>query len=169
MFELGILDEDERVELIEGEILELEPLKPPHSGTVNRLNMLFTGRLSGQVIASVQNSIQLPPRSMPQPDMALLRPRDDFYSTSHPQAPDILLAVEVAYTSLRYDRDRKAPLYARYGIRDYWIVDVTGRVILTHSDPGDDGYALTRIVRPGEELSLVAFPDVVFRAEETLG
>jgi Uma2 family endonuclease len=117
MGEVGILDEDERVELIEGEIVEMSPIGRRHAGIVNRLNDLFTFRLRGRAIVAVQNPISLGSKySEPQPDLTLLRPRADFYADSRPEPPDVLLVVEVMDTSVERDRQVKLPLYARAGV-----------------------------------------------------
>ena len=131
--------------------------------------MLFTRTLADRAIVSVQNVLRLLPRSVPQPDLALLVPRDDFYTTTHPQAPDVFLVVEVADTSLRYDRDRKMPLYARYRIPEAWVVDVNRAEVLMHRAPSEDGYAETFTVSRGGELRIEAFGDVVYPAEDVLG
>ena len=118
----GILHEDDRVELIEGEIVEMPPIGSYHAGEVDWLAQLLVRRLAGHAIVRGQNPIHLSVYSEPQPDITLLRPRADFYTTSHPTPEDILLVIEVADTSVAYDREIKAPLYSRAGIIDVLVV-----------------------------------------------
>jgi Uma2 family endonuclease len=120
MLQAGVLGEDDRLELIEGEIVQLSPINSRHAACVNRLNALFTSRLTGRAVVSVQNPIRLDTHSEPQPDLALLKPRPDFYAASHPNPEDVLLVVEVADTSADYDRGVKLALYARVGIAEVW-------------------------------------------------
>jgi Uma2 family endonuclease len=140
MGEAGILRADERVELIEGEIAEMAPIGSRHAGTVKQLGALVMKASAGHAIVSVQDPIVLGPRSAPQPDLALLRARDDFYKASHPQAQDVLLVIEVADTTQRYDRQVKVPLYARHGIPEVWIVDLESNALHVFRDPSADGY-----------------------------
>jgi Uma2 family endonuclease len=169
MAEAGILGEDDRVELIEGEIVDMPPIGQDHMNAVNRLNYIFGQRLGERAIVSVQNPIHLSTSSVPQPDIALLRYRPDFYAGRRAPLEDVLLVVEVADTSLQYDRDIKVPLYARFGIPEVWIVDLGSETILVFRQPGPDGYADTYTVpRPGE-LSPQAFPDLVFATAQILG
>ena len=124
MVTAGILAEDDRVELIEGEIVRMSPIGSPHAACVDRLNALFTRRLARRATVRVQSPIALDGRSEPQPDVTVLRPREDYYAPQHPGPADILLVIEVVDTSGEYDRGTKLPLYARAGIREVWIVDV---------------------------------------------
>ena len=119
----GILGEDDRVELIEGEIVEMAPIGSRHASTVARLNKYLSERFANQALVWVQNPMRLNEFSEPQPDVALLRPRSDFYASAHPSPEDILLVIEVAETSVDYDRNVKAPLYASAGVRELWLVD----------------------------------------------
>ena len=124
MAEAGILKEDDRVELIEGEIIDMPPIGIDHAYFVNRLTSLFIQSVGLQANVSSQNPIRLNSRSEPQPDIALLRYRDDFYRHAHPRPEDIILLVEVSDTTLRYDTEVKLPLYARHEIPEVWIVDL---------------------------------------------
>jgi Uma2 family endonuclease len=170
MVEVGILDEDTKVELLVGDVVVREPPGPYHAGTVNRLNMLWTSRLGGQGLVQVQNPIELPEvDSEPQPDLALVRPRVDFYTTAHPRAADVLLAIEVADSSVRLDRKVKIPLYARAGIREVWLVDVTrGRVEL-YRQPSAAGYREVRVAAADELIAPEAFPDLLLSPRDLLG
>jgi Uma2 family endonuclease len=169
MARTGILKPDARVELIDGEIIEMSPIGNRHMAAVDRLNGLFTPRVVGAAIVRVQGSIALGDDGEPEPDLVLLRYRDDFYGTTDATEEAVLLVVEVADTSERYDRRTKAPLYARYGIPELWIVDLNRDWVTRHLDPTPNGYATTRVFRRGESLSPLAFPDLVVAVDDILG
>ncbi len=170
MVEAGILGEDDRVELIEGEIITMAPPGLPHSSGVDRLTMLFAPPLAGRAIVRVQNPVRLSDRSEPQPDVALLRFRQDYYAGRVPDArlDDVLLVVEVAHSSLRYDRNVKLPLYARSGVPEVWIVDVEARALDVYREPSADGYHLHDRRSTGDTVRPVAFPDVVLPVGDLL-
>lgn len=151
MAEAGILSPEDRVELIDGEIIEMAPIGAAHGGKVIRLNALF-GRFAtgGQVIVSVQGPLRLDHHNEPQPDLMLLRPRPDFYESSHPTTADVLLLVEVADSSLAWDRGPKLALYARHGVPEVWIVDLRGHTVAVCRQPGPGGYAEQQSVVTGE-------------------
>jgi Uma2 family endonuclease len=165
----GILHEDDRVELIEGEIVEMPPIGISHASSVDRLNQLLAERVVRRAIIRVQSPIHLGERSEPQPDVSLLRPRRDFYAGGHPGPADVLLLIEVADTSADYDRQVKAPLYARAGIGEVWLVDLQARTIEVYRNPSPQGYRLVRIVHPEESLSPELLPDVALAAGDILG
>jgi Uma2 family endonuclease len=159
MARAGLLSPEDRVELIEGEVIDMAPIDSEHAGSVNQLVRAFQA-LGDRVILSTQNPVRLSERSEPEPDIALLRPRDDFYRRSHPTAADVLLIVEVARTSIRYDREIKLPLYAQHAIPEVWIIDLQARRIHVHRDPQGERYASeTATAQPGK-VSLVALPGV---------
>jgi Uma2 family endonuclease len=161
----GILDEDDRVELIEGEIVDMAPIGGQHIGCVNRLTGLFARGLA-DVVVQAQSPIRLDEHTEPQPDLVLLRPG----TTNYPAWPkDVLLVVEVADTSLRYDRQVKLPLYARAGIPEVWLVDVSRRAIIVHRDPSPDGYRAILTVRGDERVAPGAFPGFPLTANQILG
>ena len=169
MGQAGILGEDDRVELLEGEILEMAPIGTRHVASVNRLaEQLFRG-LGGQAIVQVQSPIRLSAYSEPQPDLVLLRRRPDFYADTRPGPDDVLLAVEVADTSLPFDRDVKAPLYAQAGIPEFWLVDVNERNVTVYRDPRPDGYGSLFVAGRGDRLSPQAFPELVLTAGDIVG
>jgi Uma2 family endonuclease len=141
MAEVGLLAPDARVELIEGEIIDMAPIGSRHAATVNTLARLLNEAVGAQAIVSIQAPIRLDPRNEPQPDLALLRPRPDRYSASHPAAADVLLVIEVSDTTLRYDRGVKVPLYARHGIPEVWIVDLENGLLHFFRSPAGDAYA----------------------------
>jgi len=169
MAEAGILGEDDRVELLDGEIVDMSAIGTRHAGCVTRLNHLFSLRLAKRALISIQNPIQLGEYSEPQPDVVLLRLRPDFYASDHPGPEDILLLVEVAETSAVSDRAVKLPLYARAGIPEVWLVILSDRDIEIHREPSTNGYQNVTTVRPGERLSPLNFPDQEIPVEEILG
>ncbi len=169
MVEAGILTEDDRVELIRGEIVEMSPVGRRHAACVNRLNGLFNQRLAQAVIVGVQNPVELVNNSEPQPDLALLQPRADFYEAGHPQAEDILLLVEVADTTVEYDREVKIPLYAEDGITEVWLVDINGQCLEVYRQPSPNGYQIIQKYYRGQTVTIEAFSDVSFTVDEVLG
>jgi Uma2 family endonuclease len=156
MAEAGILHEDDRVELIEGEIINMTPIGSRHTACVKKLNRLFAELLGSEVIISVQDPLRLGDTSEPEPDIALLRPRPDFYAERHPSADDTLLVVEVADTSLVYDREVKVPLYARAGLAEVWLVDLVQQQVLVHRNPTAQGYQEVQAKRSGDRLATKA-------------
>ena len=168
MAKAGILSEDERVELIAGEIVRMAPIGSRHAGCVKRLNRRFS-RLGDRALVSVQDPIALSPAHEPEPDLAILRPRQDDYTQSHPTPADVLLVIEVADFTVEYDRDVKIPLYARAGIPEAWLVDLIQRVIEVYRDPSENGYRETRVLHYGDPLSPQAFPDFELIVEAILG
>jgi Uma2 family endonuclease len=169
MGDAGVLSEDDRVELLDGEIVQMSPIGSPHAGCVNRLTALFTRRLGNRATVQVQNPIVLDRHSEPQPDLTLLAPRADFYSSAHPRPRDVLLAIEVMDVSRGYDRTLKLPLYARAELREVWLVDVAARAIEVYRRPALRGYHNERRLIPGETLAPLAFPRIRFRVDELLG
>ncbi len=169
MAEAGILHEDDRIELIRGEIVQMSPIDPPHSSSVAALVDLFVRRLAGRAIVWPQNPIVIVPDSEPQPDVVLLRHRSDFYRVAHPGSGDVLLLVEIADSSLRYDRRVKLPLYAESGVAEVWIMDVEGKAVEVYRSPGPDGYRDVRRVSRGTSFAPEAFPDVLLTIADILG
>jgi Uma2 family endonuclease len=169
MSEVGILTEEDRVELIKGEIVEMSPIGLKHAAIVNRLNQLFHRKLSDLVLVSIQNPIQLTNNSEPQPDVALLKPRADFYETKTPEVKDIFAIVEVADTTIIYDREIKIPLYAENGITEVWLIDVSDRSLTIYRQPTQTGYQITQTLTREESLSLLAFPEVTMNVTEIFG
>ena len=169
MGEAGILSEGDRVELIEGEIIQMPPIGPLHDSDVDRFAELFFLTYGGEANVRVQNPARLSDFTEPQPDLMLLRRRDDFYRSGHPQPEDVLLLVEIADTTLAFDRRVKLPVYARTGIREVWIVDVREKVITAYREPESDGYRVARVFRMGDEIAPEAFPTKPLRVAELLG
>ncbi len=141
MGEAGVFEEDERLELIEGEIIEMSPIGRRHAGRVRYLINLLTRELGiDEAVIDAQDPVVLGDLSEPQPDVALLVPRADFYAEEHPRPNDVLLLIEVADTSLAYDREVKIPIYARYGVPEVWIADLSGAAVEVYREPTADGY-----------------------------
>ena len=169
MVDAGILSEEDRVELIEGEIVEMSPMGTRHASCLNRLNAFFSTRVGGAAIVWVQSPIDLLGRSEPEPELTLLRPQVDFYAQRHPGADDVLLAIEISDTSTEYDRTVKVPLYARAGIREAWQVVLPEDVIVVHRGPSAGGYRDVRRVGRGERLSPEAFANIELSTDSILG
>ena len=142
MAEVGILDPEARVELIDGDIIDMAPPGSPHAATILYLTQVLVRTAEDRALVLVQNPVRLSDFSEPQPDLALLRPRDDFYRERHPRAEDVLLIIEVAASSLRFDRKKKIPLYARHGIPEMWLVDLSGRRLVRYRAPQHGSYTL---------------------------
>ena len=170
MIQAGVFHEDEHIELIRGEIVKMAALGLPHEACVRRLTKLFERRAGDIAIVSVQNSVQLPnSTSQPEPDVVLLTWRDDFYETSRPMPGDVLLIVEVAESSLRYDRRVKMPLYAEAGIAEVWLVDLKSKVVEVHTSPAQGAYQQLRRAERGEMLFVPGKPDVSIQVDEIVG
>lgn len=168
MVEAGILTEDDRVELVSGEIVEMTPIDPAHAHAVDALTLLLVEGVRRQAVVRVQHPVRLPPDSEPEPDVALARSKAEGYHRRHPEPPDILLVVEVARTSLLYDRNVKSLLYARHGIPEAWLVDLAGWRIEVQREPGPDGYERIETVGKGGSVSPLAFPDLVVAVDDIL-
>jgi Uma2 family endonuclease len=166
MAEVGILKPTDRVELIRGEIVEMSPPGRRHIAFVNNLTQLLVVRLAGRAIVSVQNPVIVADDSEPQPDLAVLRLRPIPYKEGEPTAADVLLLIEVAETSLRYDRTIKLRLYAEAGIPEYWVVDAAGEAVEVHRIPSPDGYREVIRFTGGSAVSLQALPEVVLTLPE---
>ena len=166
MHEAGVFTEGDRLELINGEITEMSPIGRKHAACVNRLVTLFTKKLGDRVIVSVQNPIRLADNSEPQPDLAILKPRNDFYEDSLPTSLDILLIIEVADSTISYDREVKMPLYSVAGIPEMWLFDLNRKAIERFSQPSALGYKQMQRYEQNDTFSMLAFPDVTFEWQE---
>lgn len=155
----GIFGEDDRVELIEGEIIEMNPVGDRHVECVIRLADLLHRGFADVAFVSTQNPIRLGKRSEPQPDLALLRRHPAPFGPGHPGPEDILLLVEVADSTAEFDRRIKLPLHARAGVAEVWIVDLTQELLAAHSDPSPRGYRSARLLRRGDRVAPGAFPE----------
>jgi Uma2 family endonuclease len=168
MAEAGILHEDDRVELIEGEIVQMTPIGRRHAACVAELNRLLVPAVGQRALLWPQNPITLPNETEPQPDIVLLRPRRDRYLADDAHPDDVLLLVEVADTSQRYDRLVKLPLYGRAGVPEVWIVDLPGEVIEVYRRPTPAGYAQVERVGRGSTVAPAAFPDILLPVDVIL-
>jgi Uma2 family endonuclease len=168
MGQSGIFAPDQRLELINGEIVEMSPIGIRHAAAVDRLINLFSS-VNRQYIVRGQNPIQLGDTSLPQPDVTLLRWRDDFYDKAYPGPADVLLLVEVADTSLAYDRDVKVPLYAQAGIPEVWIVDLNKRELAVYRSPVNGKYTEVRYPQPADTVAPVLVPEASYFVEQVVG
>jgi Uma2 family endonuclease len=169
MAQVGILPPDDRVELIEGEVVEMSPIGSRHAACVARINAMFSRKLAKRAIVWVQNPLALGMRTEVQPDVALLRRRDDFFATQHPGPKDVLLVVEVSETSVAPDRSIKVPLYASRGVREVWLVDLKAASIEVFRQPALRQYRHCSRVGRGERLAPSAFPRSALSVSEMLG
>ena len=168
MVESDILSENDRVELIRGEFIEMSPIGLRHAACVKRLNRLFHRNLGDRVLIGVQDPVELNDVSEPQPDVVLLQPREDCYESAPPQASDIFLLVEVADTTVQYDREVKIPLYAEDNIAEVLLVDINGQCVEVYREPTSDRYQNVQKFEQGKTLSILAFPDVTITVDEVL-
>jgi Uma2 family endonuclease len=166
MAEAGILGEDDRVELIDGEIIDMGAIGSRHAGCVNRLNRILTRELGDRAVVGVQNPVRLSDLSEPQPDVGVMKPRQDGYGARHPAPSDVLLIIEVADSSLPVDTEVKAPLYATAGIPEFWIVDLEGAAVDVFRDPVAARYETQVRAGRGESVTPLAFDDVVIDVVE---
>src|ERR1700688_2772180 len=169
MGETGILGRDERVELLDGDLIVVPPQGSPHFSIVTRMARQLMQRLGERALVTSQLPIIVSDRSEPEPDIAVLAWRDDFYGSGIPRVPDVYAVVEVADSSLAMDRGKKLPIYAAAGVKEYWIVNVRNAAIEVHREPRGDGYDSLRTFRGGEMISFAAFPNDQFTVEELIG
>jgi Uma2 family endonuclease len=168
MAEAGVLAPDARVELIEGEVIDMAPIGSRHASAVNRLTDLLTLATRGRAIVQVQGPVRLSDRSEPEPDFALLKPRADYYRDALPSPADVLLLIEVAESTQRYDRTVKAPLYARHGIPELWVIDLENTLVHFCRRPAGDTYAdISAADRPGA-TPIAALPGVTIDLSSVL-
>ena len=167
---LGVFTDDARLELLAGEVYEMSAIGPRHAYCVRRLTNLFAADLHGAAVVDAQNPIVLDDFSQPRPDLVLLRPHEDFYADGHPRIEDVLLIVEVADSSLRFDREVKIPLYARAGAPEVWILDLGGNAVEVFAEPGDAAYAYgSRVEDPEIALSPRLLPETSWTMGMLLG
>ena len=168
MGEAGILNPGERVELIDGEVVAMPPIGSQHAGNVDYFSEVFARYAPGRFHVRTQNPIHLDDRSEPQPDVALVRRRDDYYTGSHPTPVDVLLVIEVADSTLEYDREVKAHLYGRAGIPETWVKNLPEDCIERFTEPGVEGYARHSVHRRGETLTPASLPDLELSVADLL-
>lgn len=160
MGEAGVFAPEAHVELIEGEVIDMAPIGTRHASVVKRLSHALHAALAGRAIVSTQDPIRLGPRSEPEPDLALLRPRADFYRDAAPTAADTLLVIEVSDSTSAYDRQVKLPLYARHAIPEVWIVDLEAKLVRFHRRPHDGAYLETSTTATPGPTPVEALPDL---------
>jgi len=168
MAETGVLRPDARVELLDGRIIDMSPIGPFHGGLVNRLSRFFILRAKGLWTASTQNPLRLNDYSEPEPDIMLLKPAADDYTSRHPEPKEVFLLVEVADRTLDYDREQKLPAYGRAGVPEVWIVNLIEQTIEVYREPNFTGYGSKVILRKAEQARPNAFPEVSLDVAELL-
>jgi len=168
MAETGVLRPDARVELLDGQIIDMSPIGPSHGGVVKRLNDYFSRLAQGRWLMAVQDPLRLDPQSEPEPDLMLLKRAPDFYTSRHPVPEDVFLLIEVADTTLEFDREEKLPAYGRAGVAEVWIVNLSEQTIEVYREPHFAGYTATKVLCAGERACPLAFPDVAVDVAELL-
>ena len=170
MAEAGIFGEEDRIELIDGELIDMAPIGQGHAAIVTGLTGALSLACAGRALVSPQNPVRLDRSSEPQPDFAVLRLRADFYATGERPGPgDVLLLVEVADSSLNFDLTVKLPLYARASIPEFWIVDLKRRVLDAYRQPIENGYGEVTTYHAGDHIALAAMPDIVVKLDLVFG
>jgi Uma2 family endonuclease len=160
MGEAGVFEPGARVELIEGEVIDMAPIGSRHGAAVSRLTRLLVQATGERAIVSVQMSVRLDRLSEPEPDLALLKPRDDFYAGALPTGRDTLLVIEVADSSLAYDLHTKSRLYALHGVPVYWIVDLPAGLLHTFAQPQGEAYTVGKVIAKPGRLALASLDDI---------
>ena len=168
MVEAGILKPKERVELIEGDILVMPPMGSSHIGGVTRYARVFISRAGDRFTVLIQSTVRLGEHLAPEPDVAIVKFREDDYSFAHATLEDILLVVEVADSTLNYDRDVKAHIYGRASIPETWVLNLPGDCLERFTEPGPEGYTQHATLRRGDKIRPVSLPDVELAVEELL-
>jgi Uma2 family endonuclease len=160
MSEIGVLAPDVRVELIEGEIIDMAPIASEHGSVVDQLAYRLIRAVGDQAIVRVQGAVRLSQITEPQPDVTLLKPRADHYRYEQPTGADTLLVIEVSDSTLRYDRDVKVPLYARLGVPEVWIFDLENRRMLVYRGPAGGQYSSELAIAAPGVTPIGELPDV---------
>lgn len=168
MVETGVLPPDARVELLNGEIIDMSPIGPFHGGVTNYLNRFFSAAARDRWVVSIQNPVRLEVHSEPQPDLMLLKPAPDFYRKRHPQPDDVFLLVEVSDSTVEFDQAEKLPAYGRAGVPEVWLVNLNELTIEVYREPNFTGYASKTVLRSGQQASPAAFPEVAVDVAELL-
>jgi Uma2 family endonuclease len=169
MGDAGLFGDSARMELLDGEVIEMSPIGSAHASCVARLTLLLISAVGSRALIFPQNPVLLDEHSEPQPDIAVLAPQRDGYSRFHPTPAESLLLIEVADSTLAYDRDRKSVAYARAGIRQTWIVDLAGDEVLVMDSPGPEGYGRVGAIRRGDVLEIAALDGVHLSVDAVLG
>ena len=169
MAETGILAADERVELLSGQIIKKMPKGPAHSALCKRIEKILERRLGEKILVRLQDPILLNDYSEPEPDIAVVYPKDDFYASHHPVPKEVHLIIEISDTTIQSDLTTKAKLYAAAGITDYWVVDVSTQQLHIFRHPSVDGYDCQMILKADQPISPLAFPDCCITVNECFG
>jgi Uma2 family endonuclease len=169
MVATGVLTKYDRIELIEGDMLDMAPIGTRHSAITSRLTELFVLAVSRSATVVVGGPVNLGEFSEPQPDLMLLKRRADFYSGKIPESADVLLLIEVSDSSLAFDQGVKLNLYARYGVAEYWVVDVEGKRVVTYREPAAKAYGCTLEFTAADTVTPQAFPDITIAVGEIFG
>ena len=169
LIESNILHEDDRVELVEGRIIDMTPIGSKHAACVSRLNELFSEKLQKRAIVNIQNPVSLTEYSEPEPDITIIKRRPDFYAEQLPQPEDVLLIIEVADSSLEYDCETKIPLYAKANIKEVWLVNLIENIVQIYNEPTPEGYNIMMKRRYNQKISPGNFPDITLTVSGILG
>jgi Uma2 family endonuclease len=169
MAKAGIFGPEDRVELIDGEVIQMCPIGDRHAGCVNRINRLLVTSLRDRAVISVQNPLQLSTYTEPEPDVVVLKPRVDDYAGKKVRAEDALLVIEVVDKTLRYDRQIKIPRYAAAGVPEVWVENLPADELLVYRNPGAKGYSISLTLHRSDIISPSVFPDILFKVNEILG
>jgi Uma2 family endonuclease len=169
MAEAGILTPDDRVELIDGEIIEMSPVGNRHIACVHRANTFFAQAFGQLAVVSNQTPLRLSKYTEPVPDVIVLKPVPDFYASRECRPDDVLFLVEVSDTTLRYDRNIKLPRYAAAGVVEVWIEDLANNLLLVFRNPAGKGFQTSLVLHPGDSITPLAFPEVTFKVDDLLG
>ncbi len=168
MAETGVLRPDARVELIDGRIIDMSPIGPFHGGLVKRLSRIFNLKAKGRWIVSTQDPVRLDDHSEPEPDVMLLKPAPDDYTSRHPQPADVFLLIEVSDSTLEADQENKLPAYGRTDVPEVWIVNLNELTVEIYREPHFTGYRSKTVLHPGDQAAPLAFPDAVVNVGELL-
>lgn len=169
MIEAGVFQENDRVELIRGEVVEIAAIGTRRAARVRRVSELLRSKLGSSVFVDTQNPVEVDEYSEPQPDIAVLRPREDFYASAHPTSEDVFVLIEISDSTIRRDRTVKIPLYAEDNIIEAWIVDVNAELVEVYRQPSARGYQSLQTYGRGHSIELLAFPGVAIAVDEILG
>jgi Uma2 family endonuclease len=169
MIEAGVFGDEERLELIDGEIVQMSPIGNPHSACVRRLIALLSRLFADRAIVDAQSPMRVGVAYVPQSDLALLRQRADYYATSTPTPADCFLVIEVGDTTADLDRQVKAPRYARGGVPELWVVDLPREVVVVYRDPARDSYQHVQVAHQGETITVAALGESVVAVDAILG
>lgn len=168
MTEVGILPEESGWEVIDGYLIDKMTIGSNHAGTVNKLNRALVILLGKEAVVAIQNPVHIDEYNEPEPDIALLKPREDFYTESLPAPGDVLLLIEISDSTVEYDRDIKKLLYAEAGIAEFWLVNLKENTIECYSSPKNGNYRLAQIFESGETVQSKMIDDLTLKVEEIL-